>query len=221
MEGTLQKIKEYIPFILLFLFAFIFYQIKRFDYLFIAGLLISIIGAGFFVYAAIKLLIGLKEGKINFVYIPFLIFPFLGYSIMKYSLYGVPMESMGAKGLVPSLIRLGMILLGTTTTPAQVVGIWVGFIAMVLGVIGGFYAILDYLSGRITLDQAKKLGYIVGMCVVGGFVTAHLAQTGYMFPVTILSIEGYTIVQNIPLYVIGLILSLLGVFYLLQYLLQK
>lgn len=136
-----------------------------------------------------------------------LIFPViaaLGYSLAKKSITGVPAEVMGSKGLTGSIVRIVGTLTGKYGTPIQVFGVWLGFITMGASIAVILYAILEYISGRLSYSKTLTVALLSGFGIASGFVTGHLSMTAFLYPFYTLGTTMYA-----PVYIVTSMISLL------------
>jgi hypothetical protein len=181
-----------------------------------------ILSWNYFFYGLYKVVMFVFRGEsISPLHLTYFLLPGISYAILKYSLFGVPAESLGAKGALPSIVRFVSTLLGQSGSISQTIGVWIGTISMALSFVFGFILLGDLVSGKISREEFHFQAIWVGLLCVGGFITAHLAQTGWLFPVTVMSVGGEVVTSYMPLYVVSVSLCLLSLLFLLKYLMSR
>jgi len=169
-------------------------------------------------YEIISFVIG--KGSINPIHFLYPVLFAYAYFMAKKSVTGVIAESVGAKGLLPAIIRITSYFTGELGAWHQVLGVWIGFITFGAAFALIFYAITQASLGRLTYDEAKFISILAGFGIASGFVTAHLAQSGYMYPFTIFTTIGTTVLY-VPMYVISFIVSMICILAAIYFLFIK
>lgn len=192
--------------LILAVLSYILLQIGRPDLSIVSSFILYSIAIGMsflLLYEIIFFIIGKRTiNPINLVY-PIL-FAY-AYFMSKKAVTGVIAEAMGAKGLLPAIVRLTSYFTGELGAWHQVLGVWIGFITFGAAFALLFYVLSEVAAGRLSISEARFISILAGFGVAAGFVTAHLAQTAYMYPFTVL---GGTAAVYIPMYVFSFMISI-------------
>ena len=186
--------------------------------IFLFGMLTFVVGFSYLFLRLLEIAVGRRQ--IDLIVILQMLLPFFGYALMKYSFYGVVAETLGQKGVLPTLIRIGQLLLFQGGSVVESLGVLIGAIGMATAIGFAIYTSGNYLKGRMSESEFKTTSAIVGLTFVFSFFTIHLAQAGFGFPVVIMGVYGAG-VGWIPFFVITMIASILLQFLILSYMLSK
>ena len=152
----------------------------------------------------------LRKGEINPLHVIYPVLFAVSYFIAKKSVTGVIAEAMGAKGLLPAILRITAYFTGELGAWHQILGVWIGFLTFGASFALIFYALTQAALGRLTYDEARFISILAGFGIASGFVTAHLAQTAYMYPFTAFTAAGVVTIY-VPMYIFSFIISMLTI----------
>ena len=160
------------------------------------------------------------KGRINPIHFIYPVLFAYAYFMAKKAVTGVIAEAMGAKGLLPAIIRITSYFTGELGAWHQVLGVWLGFLTFGAAFALIFYVLTQAALGRISYSEARFISILAGFGIAAGFVTAHLAQTAYMYPFTIFTTTGTTVIY-VPMYVFSFIVSLLVIIAAIYFLVMR
>lgn len=194
--------------IVLLLLASIFLTVGRNDLATLFAFISFSIAIGMsfmLLYDIIMFIVG--KGEIKYEKFLYPVLFAVSYFLAKKAVTGVIAEAMGAKGLLPAIYRIVGYLTGTYGSTIQLIGMWVGFIAFAAAFMIIVYSLQMAALGRITEENARIASLLGGFGIASGFVTAHLAQTGFLYPFTIVG----NVYLNVPMFVFTLFFSVLSI----------